>query len=177
MSKIPNIAKRTWRSDPSNQMMDDTSIELIQQVIEDDDFEYKYVVNLSYQINDYDWLHDNDNHDQEVKSWCDYVANRQKSHLHTYVVKNQEWEKPHYHMVVCSEKPLSIGKMKSCWKYGTTTRQVIQPYEPEVFKRLNADGDGGYVPYMYRWHRATRTRQTHCPCKHRDCRSGKCPHK
>jgi hypothetical protein len=178
MDQQYKIDKYNHRADQANWIMDETSIELIEEVIGESGFPYKYQIHLNYRMSDYDWLHDTGDHDDELERYFYFVANAHKSHLQTWCVKHLDWEKPHYHVVVASEKPLSPKILKDLWKFGSPKYQVIKEYKNQALFQAVFGGaqDGGLLKYMYRHHRTTSIRNTHCPRKANACRKGRCPH-
>lgn len=179
MEQRQKNVKAIYRADRKNWLMDETSIELMETIIDEEkDFPYKYQVHLTYQMNDFDWLHDKSNHEKHLKDYLDEVANKNNSHLKTKCVKNQDWEKPHFHIIIMSEKPLQHNEVLRWWKKGSPKYQSFKQYTSQsLFKSVFPNAmDGGLVKYMYRHHKTAYTRETHCPCRSNTCRKGRCPH-
>ena len=173
------IAKQEYRQDRENWLMDDTSIEIIQDVFETNpDFPFMYQFHLNYQMSIFEWLHDGRNHEKDIEKYFKIIAQKESSHLKLYAVKNQDWEKPHFHIAVLSEKPIDCRRSVKLWKHGKPAYQVVKPYEPNnIFETISNDNDGGLFKYMYRHHKTASTRwETYCPCKSNPCRKGRCPH-
>ena len=171
--------KSLWRADQKNWMMDDLSIEFIKEAIDNHKFQYKYWVCLNYEMSDYDWLNDTKNFDDrvtELKSYLDHLASRQKNHIVSWVGAYLDWEKPHFHLVLCCEKPLKIQKAKDAWLQGRPSNQLFRDYEPDFCETRGLEPEDHCVFYTYRFHRAINTRHLHCPCKKSRCRNGNCPH-
>lgn len=159
--------------------MDDTSIEIIEEVFESDNiFQYKYQFHLNYQMSEYEWLHDNRNHEKDLEKYFKKIAQKEGSHLRLFAVKNQDWEKPHFHIAVLSEKPIDCRRSAKLWKHGKTAYQVVKSYtKKSLFESISNDHDGGLFKYMYRHHKTAKTKwETYCPCKTNPCRKGRCPH-
>ena len=172
-------SKAEWRSNPSNWLVADTGIEMIKTVIDEHPLKHKYWVTLNWVMSDYDWLQDNttyEEHQQQVTSWLDYVASRQKTHLSAWCGGYLHWEKPHVHIHLLSEKPLKIQKAKEAWRHGSPHHQQIRDYEPDFTQKRSLDLEQSSVFYQYRYHRAFQGRQIHCPCKATQCRAGRCPY-
>lgn len=169
--------KSAWRANPENWLMDDLSIEFIKDSIDSNPFQYKYWVCLNYEMNDYQWSVDETDLDtrlNEVKSYLDHLSSRQNTHLAVWCGAYLEWEKPHFHLIICSEKPLKIQKAKDAWRHGRPHNQQIKIYEPNFCTERGIPAEHHCVFYLYRFHRAERARRLHCPCKKSSCRNGNC---